>query len=165
MARLAADDGTLPGFPGTDALMATEGSNGLGFTGVYGKWLTEEGPGAEPNAFNNSGAIKPTITVIFPNSGETEHPSPTVSGVRKWDNHPSIYVFHFPSDHGKDILQRALLRIERVLCDPNWLPVITGGQRPSFRFDGEIHIDNQEQFPKNYALVLTYRVTGMRFTQ
>jgi len=138
---------------------------GLGMTRAYGKWLVDgSAPGAEPDAFNTAGRIKPTMVVLMNESGEVAHPSVHVPGQRKWDAFPSIYLFHWPSDHGKQILAMAALEVERLLGDQSaWHPIITGGQRPIFELDQVTHIDNSEQFPGNYVLLLRFRATGMRF--
>lgn len=134
---------------------------GLGFNGVYAKWLTDTGAGAEPDAFTNGGAIKPAI-VVWQNE-RNPHPSRNVPGWAKWDQFPSIYLFQYPGDHGKDILDRAVLEVEAALTDPTWAPVITGGQLPTIHPNpSETHIDDREQFPKNYVIVLRFRVTGLR---
>lgn len=134
---------------------------GLGFGAVYGKWLVEDGPGAEPDAFTTGGRVKPNIVVHM--SDRNPHPSPAVPGWAKWDQFPSVYLFHYPGDHGKEILEAAVLETEKALTDPAWAPVVTGGQRPTIHPNpNETHIDDPEQFPGNYVVVLRFRVTGVR---
>jgi len=143
------------------APLMTPEPEGLGFGGVYAKWLVETGPGAEPDAFTSGGRIKPNIVVF---AGERNpHPSPTVPGWAKWDHFQSVYLFHYPGDHGKEILDRAVLEVETALTLPTWNPVITGNQRPVIHPNpNETPIDDPEQFPGNYVLVLRFRVTGVR---
>lgn len=150
---------------GTSELTNEEADGGVGFpaTRIFAKWLVDgSAPGAEPTAFNSAGRILPSITVIMPNAGEVRHPSVNVPGRYKWDVFPSVYLFHWPSEHGKEMLDRAKIVVEESLCDPTWEPVITGDQRPMLQPNTETHLDNTEQFPGNYVIVLTYRVTGMR---
>jgi hypothetical protein len=74
-----------------------------------------------------------------------------------------IYLFHYPSDHGKQVLRAAELAVEDALTNPSWVPVITGGQLPVIQNNpGVIDIDDQSQFPGNYVVVLRFRVTGIR---
>jgi hypothetical protein len=143
-------------------LLDPELGGGFGFNAVYSKWLLDGNvPGATPDAFNSAGRILPAIVVWHPDP-EARHPSPNVPGWRKWDTTIPIYVFHWPSDHGKDVLDRAAQEIERWLTTVAWLPTITGNQRPVLELDTDTHIDNGEQFPGNYVRVLRFRVSGVR---
>lgn len=144
----------------TPILMNAE-PGGLGFGAVFKKWLVETGAGAEPDAFTTGGKIKPNIVVLT--AERNPHPSVNVPGWSKWDQFMPIYLFHYPSDHGKQVLRAAELAVEDTLTDPSWVPVITGGQLPVIRTNpGVIDIDDQSQFPGNYVVVLRFRVTGVR---
>jgi hypothetical protein len=139
--------------------------NGLGFTNAYGKWLVDgEGPGAEPDAFNTAGRIKPNIVVLM-DQPEVNHPSAHVPGHSKWDVFPSVYLFHYPSEQGKAWLAQGALRVEYLLTRPEFQPVVSGGQRPVWQWDNTTDIDNGEQFPGNYVKIVRFRVTGMRIVQ
>lgn len=141
-------------------LMAAE-PDGLGFNNVYAKWLRQEGPGAEPDAFTTGGRIKPAI-VVLPGD-RNPHPSPTVVGWSKWDHFVSVYLFHYPGDHGKGILEDAVIETEKALTDPTWILTLDTGEKPIVHGNpNETHIDDPEQFPGNYVIVLRFRVTGLR---
>ena len=135
-------------------------SPGLGFLAVYDKWLRGSGSGSEPNAFDAKGAIKPAIVVW--GSTANAHPSPHVPGWTKQDTLPSIYLYQYPSEDGRNKCALAAAELDRWLSDPTWQPVIAGGARPVFQWDGETEIDNDEQFPGNYVLVVRFRVTTAR---
>jgi hypothetical protein len=134
---------------------------GLGFTGVYAKWLVESGPGSEPNAFDSGGRIRPAIVVL---PGERNpHPSEGVAGWAKWDQFPSVYLFQYPGSHGKELLDNGVIEVEKALTDRTWQPIITANQKPFIHANpNETHIDNNDQFPGNYVVVLRFRVTGIR---
>ena len=144
----------------TTELMTAEPA-GLGFNAVYKKWLVETGAGAEPNAFTTGGKIKPNIVVLT--AEQNPHPSANVPGWSKWDRFMPVYLFHYPSDHGKQVLRAAEVAVENALTDPSWVPVVTGGQLPVIHNNpGIVDIDDQTQFPGNYVVVLRFRVTGVR---
>jgi len=143
---------------GITPLVVPENAGGLGFGDVWARWLTPE---RTPAAFHtDTGQILPTIVVQM--RDENPHTSPHIPGWDKWDTFPHIYCFHYPGEHGKEILDRAKLSISAALQHPSWQPVITGGQLPTAVFDNETHIDDDEQFPGNYVTVLRFRMTGVR---
>lgn len=134
---------------------------GYGFRNVWGKWLVQEGPGAVPDEFGSGGRILPNIVVLT--AEQNPHPSVNVPGWSKWDRFMPVYLFHYPGDHGKQVLRNAEIAVEDWLTSPTWVPVITGGQLPVIHSNpGIIDIDDQNQFPGNYVVVLRFRVTGMR---
>lgn len=140
-------------------LVTPESGGGLGFEHVYGKWLVEEGPGAEPDAFTTGGRIRPNVVVL--EGDRNPHPSQGVPGWSKWDQFVTIYLFHYPGTHGKNVLAEAEMVVEDALCAVPLL--ITGNQRPSVAPGPNVQtIDDPEQFSGNYVKVLRFRVTGLR---
>jgi hypothetical protein len=141
--------------------LTTPEPGGFGFRNVWPKWLLESGAGSEPAEFGSGGRILPNIVVLT--AERNPHPSPNVPGWSKYDQFIPIYLFHYPGDHGKVVLRNAEIAVEDWLTHPSWVPVITGGQLPVVQNNpGVIDIDNQQQFPGNYVVVLRFRVTGLR---
>lgn len=142
-----------------DPDLTTPEPDGLGFRDVYKKWLVSEGPGKEEDAFDDGGRILPNIVVMM--GDRNPNPGVTVPGWAKWDQFVTVYLFHYPGDHGKDVLERGTLAVEDALTAAQ--VVITGDQRPKIHPNPNVNdIDDPEQFPGNYVKVLRFRVTGLR---
>ena len=143
-----------------DPILTTPEPAGLGFGDVYGKWLVDgDAPGAEPDAFTTGGRIAPNVVVMM--GDRNPNPGVNVPGWAKWDQFVTVYLFHYPGDHGKDVLEQAALTVEDALTAANL--TITGDQRPKIHPNPNVNdIDDPEQFPGNYVKVLRFRVTGLR---
>lgn len=134
-------------------------AGGLGFA-LRPYWPSYDRDADKP-LYNTNGSLK-RLVVVRP-ANENQHPSLPVQGLRKWFSSPQLYVYTELHENGKDAADQAKLLIENALCDPTWHPVITGGQLPTLELDAQLDpLDNVEQFPNNYVVVLRFTAVGAR---
>lgn len=144
-------------------LTAPVGGGGLGF-GVYAHWLVPSGPGSTPDAFDpaKGGRLKRSIVVMPGN--ENAHPSPSIPDWRTYDVFFRLFLFAEAHANGKQAIEEAKLRIERLLIKP-WTAITTGGQRLTLVPADDLELDDAENFPGNVVAIIRWRATGARALQ
>ncbi len=122
VARLANDTSVLVAAPPA----------GLGLL-VLDRWPLESGPGATPDAFTATGAMKRAAVVLDPD--EVAHPDRRPGDDRKLvDVFPVVYLFAPAHSTGRAAIEAAYHRIEALFH--NYQPVLPNGDRPIFSVTG-----------------------------
>ncbi len=132
---------------------------GLGFA-VMDRWPLESGPGATPDAFTATGAMKRSAVVLDPD--EAAHPDRRPGVERKLvDTFPVVYLFAPAHSTGRAALEAAYRRIEVLFH--GWQPVLPGGERPWFEVpDGRTGARDDASFPGSSRCEVRLRATWSR---
>lgn len=142
-----------------DAALTAAQPGGLGFL-VYDRWLVKTGPGATPDAFDDTrgGRLKRAIVVL--DGSENDEAARQPDGLKRLFTTPTTHIFAEAHTNGKRAAQDAYRRIERLLL--NWEVVTATGERVGFVSGSRQVLEDSEQFPGNVVLIARWRMTGTR---
>lgn len=133
---------------------------GLQFV-VQNRWPVRKGnPGATPDAFDDErgGRMKRVIVVL--DGTENDAPGRQPEGTKRLLTSPTTHLFAEPHEGGKQAVNDAYRRIERLLI--GWDAQISSDERVGLVSGSRLFIEDSEQFPGNVVLVARWPMTGTR---
>lgn len=142
-----------------DAVLTAEPPAGLGFR-IFNRWLSKTGAGKTEDAYDDErgGRLRRVIVVL--DGSENDEVGRQPAKTKRLFTVPTTHIFGEPHEGGKQAVNDAYRRIERLLL--GWDVVLGPDERLGFVSGSRLFIEDSDQYPGNVVLIARWRMTGTR---